>query len=207
MNKLIINIDDIISSGLGFESYFILYCVYYKLDNLIKEYATKCKKINTELFQELVDKELLVINTKDLSKIYFEYLSLSEKGAAILRNSETPPLGNATNDPKSENNFESFRQFYPKRVRKGSGYRPLHTDLKRCRQLYDKLCMETTHDVLCKCAVLYHQEHLKSNSEEFMQNLATWLHQKNYQIYLDEAIQQTNIKQIEETNTSNLDAI
>ena len=204
----IININKIIDLKLGFESYFILYCIYYKLDKLMISYINQCKKINTEIFQELVNKELIIINTTDLNKIYFELLSLTAKGAEIMQSTETSTIySQVTNVLKAENNFESFRQFYPKKVKKGSGYRPLHTDLKRCRKLYDELCMETTHDILCKCAVLYYQEHLKSNSEEYMQNLVTWLHQRNYQIYLDEANKNTNIQQIQETNITNLESI
>ncbi len=122
-------------------------------------------------------KSLLIVKTDN------EQVFLREPGDAI-------PL-------ISEHNFEDFRTFYPMRVKDGFISRPLHGNLKKCRSLYDKLLMETTHDLLCKCAKLYYEEKYNSNSLKYMQNLETWLNQKNYLLYIEDA------KQLKETINNN----
>jgi len=202
MTNYNMNIKTIIELELGFEEYFVLKCLYYNDKNLLVDYVTKCKKINTDLFKELHSKGYILINTLDFTKIYYENLSLSEKGAEILQTTEASELLVHTADElKSGSNFESFRQLYPNRVKQASGYRNLHTDLKRCRKLYDKLCMETSHDILCKCAKLYIEDCQKSNT--YIQNLATWLHQENYKNYLDDTSENNN----KTNNFTNLEAI
>ena len=64
--------------------------------------------------------------------------------------------------------------------------RRLHGNLKRAKELYNKLLLETTHDILCKAAKLYHQEKIRANSEMYMQDLSVWLNQKNYLLYVDD---------------------
>lgn len=198
MNNDIINIKTIIEEGFGFEEYFVLYCLYYKNKDLLLDYAKNCKKINTEIFNLLQEKGYIsVVNTE---KILFSSLFLTEKGIDKIRSL----LEKDKQALVSESDFEKFREFYPKKVKKGLSYRPLHSDLKRCKQLYDKLLLETTHEILCKCAKAYHDNAIRSNSEEFMQNLSTWLHQKNYTIHLEEI---TNNNTNTTSNYTNFDTI
>ena len=173
-------------------------------------------KINTELLKDLNSKGYIQINTSDFTKIYYELLSLSEKGVETVRKAEERLACEAKSSQdgessessqplvglNTESNFESFRKFYPNRVLQGPGYRNLHSDLKRCKKLYDKLCMETSHDILCKCAELYIEDCRKSNT--YIQNLATWLHQENYKNYLNDALETTNNQT---NNFTNLEAI
>lgn len=177
MNELKINIDTLIKLKIGFEEYFVLYCLYLKNKELIVSYASGCNKISTDVFLKLESLNLIKIDKyKNDDKIYYELLSLTQIGQAALR----PEFPNI-----EKGNFDEFRTFYPKRVKSGFATRPLHGNLKRCKSLYDKLLMETSHDILCKCAKAYHNEKIKSGSESYMQNLETWLNQKNYLDYLD----------------------
>ena len=64
--------------------------------------------------------------------------------------------------------------------------RPLQGNLSKCKKLYEKLLLETTHEILCKAADLYTDEKMKSGDQMFMQALEAWLFQKNYQIYLED---------------------
>jgi|GEM_PF-5056032 hypothetical protein len=199
MNSLLINVDKIIEEGIGLEAYFIIHCIYTNDKDLLFDYVNKCKKINTNVFLQLESDGYILIKDRKSDNIYYELLSLTDRGNQVAL------YALKSLSPKSESNFDEFRQCYPNRVKKGAGTRPLHTDLKRCKSLYDKLLMETTHSILCKCAKLCHNEAIRSNSEEYMQNLPTWLHQRNYMIYADEC---ENLN-IDESNSqiTNLDAI
>ena len=63
--------------------------------------------------------------------------------------------------------------------------------------------METTHEILCECAKLYTQEKFKTGNQIYMQNLETWLNQRNYEQYLDDIGKTTNFT----TNTNFTDDI
>lgn len=171
-----IDINALISTKLGFEAYFVLYCVYNKNKSLITQYTNQCKKINTDVFKSLEFDGYININVTSTDKIYYELISLTDSGKALLEN---------TLPNKSEKEFDDFRKCYPHVVKSGLEIRRLHGDLTRCRNLYNKLLLETTHDILCKCAKTYHNEKITSNSEIYMQNLSTWLQQKNYLQYIN----------------------
>ena len=201
----ILDIDKIIDNKLGLEAYLILYCLYTKNKQLIQTYTNQCKKINTEIFNELIEANYISMNNSKDNKIYYELLSLTEQGALIAKKCLSPYVVKP-NSLISEHNFEDFKHYYPSSVKEGVKSRKLHGDLRRCRISYDKLLLETTHDVLCKCAKLYHNEMIRSNSEYYMQNLVTWLNQANYKQYLEEAnkIDNKDNNTIEHTN---IDAI
>jgi len=206
MNNLKQAFDKIIDSKLGLEAFLILYCLSKNNKQLLQSYTNQCKKINTEIFKKLIDDDYLKVINGDLNKIYWELLSLTEKGAEILQKMETPM--EETKSLMSDSNFEEFRKFYPSVVKSGFRTRRLHSDLKRSKDFYDKLLMETTHDILCKAAKLYHNEMIRSNSEFYMQNLPTWLNQKNYKQYLEEINNLKNKEITTQTNDfTNLEAI
>jgi hypothetical protein len=175
-------LNSIINTKISLEEFLILYCLYSKNKELLINYVSNCKKINTDIFKKLKDEDYIIINDFKDNNIYYELLSLTENGLQqVLKVVSEVTL----NSHISENNFEEFRKFYPSVVKDGFRTRRLHNDLKRSKNSYDKLLLETTHDILCKSAKLYHNEMIKSNSEYYMQNLSTWLNQANYKQYLD----------------------
>lgn len=205
MIKLNINMTELISSKLDLESYFILYCLYHKNENLLRKYTLNCRKIDTEIFNQLEKNELINIGKND-GKLYYGLLSLTDKGSHWVESVCKDP-SKTTKSLKSDGNlnatnegWKSFRQCYPNVVRFGATERRLHVDLDRCEKLYNKLLLETTHDILCKTAKAYHNEHIQRNGEIYMKALSTWLNQKIYLTYIDK---------INETNEeiTNLDAI
>lgn len=214
-----VNLDKLIEYKLAFEELFVLYCLFISNKKLITSYVNSSKKIDTGIFKSLEQKNLIIIDkTLDTQgKIYFELLSLTEKGKdivlSVVKHEGNPSIAGQTSiistvkSPISVNNFEEFRACYPSKVMRGNVVlRRLHGNLKKCKATYEKLLLETTHDMLCKCAKVYHNEKKKSNSEEYMQNLETWLNQKNYLLYIDEAKKLDNMNNQEE-GESNLDAI
>lgn len=218
-NTMNVDVNKLIEYKMTLEEYFVLFCLFTSDKKLITSYVKSCKKIDTEIFKSLESRNLIIIN-KTLAtqgKIYYELLSLTEQGKNIVLStfygSCHPSLagqsehGMVVKTPISVGNFEEFRTFYPSRVMRGSVVlRRLHGNLKKCKATYEKLLLETTHDILCKCAKVYHNEKKKSNSEEYMQNLETWLNQKNYLLYIDEAKKLGKMNNQEE-GESNLDAI
>lgn len=188
-----IDIKTLISLELGFEAYFVLYCLYKKDDSLMLSYIRSCKKINTEIFKELESNEYLKINyAKEDDKIYFHNLILLDKGKLIFeqnqKNKVLPSSELLATDDSGIRKFDEFRNNYPKIIKKnGKIFRRTHTNLKRCLRLYNEILSEgITHEDLCRCARLYIKEKKDTNSEEFIQLLETWLHKRIYETYIDE---------------------
>lgn len=193
MIKYQVDIRTLIDLKLGFEAYFVLYCLYEKNNDLMLSYIRSCKKINTEIFKELESNEYLKINYyKDDDKIYFDNLILLEKGKLIFKenqiNSHSGSSELLATDESTVRNFDEFRNNYPKTIKKnGKILRRTHTNLKRCFRLYNEILKEgILHEDLCRCARLYIKEKKDTNSEEFIQLLETWLHKRIYEVYIDE---------------------
>lgn len=174
----VVDINRLIELKLGFEEYFIIHCISTNNEQLILSYVKNCKFIDTSVFKKLEADGYIRIKTTPNGVINFRLLSLAEKSESILCDRA------AILD--LEKQFGEFRKCYPLSVQAGKQVRRLQGNLKRCKQLYDKLLMETTHEILCKCAELYTQEKYKTNSQMYMQNLETWLHQRNYEQYLED---------------------
>lgn len=186
MNKQFI--ETLINYELSLEGFLILYCLYIKDKDLLNSYTETCDKIKTDILQKLEYQELIKISSYD-THIYFELLSLTEKGSrliSLLLQDCNPSLAGQTPLPRSEGNFDDFRTYYPKVIKQGGDIRRLHGNLPRCRKLYDKLLMETTHEILCKSAKAYYDEHKHSGNEKYMQNLETWLNKKMYLSYKED---------------------
>lgn len=174
-NKL--DISKVIESGLSFDAYLILYCLHKNNEELLVAYITKCNKINLSVFHQLTTDGY--ISMVDSTEVYFHTIELTKKGE-LLFDSQNGCM------PSGDVDFEEFRNNYPAVVKEGYKVRRLHSNLKRCKQLYSKLLEETTHDVLCKCARLYAKEAERSGSKMYMKALETWLNQRDYQQYLND---------------------
>ncbi len=178
---MIINFDlnKLIQYKLSFEAWFILYCLNENNEKNLIEYVRSCRKIPTEIFYELEEKQLLFINKHLVveGKISFSALKITVEGKDLFRIQDFDVL------------FKELRESYPEKVGVKPDIRRLHGDLRSCRELYKKLIKDDIkmHDLICKCAKLYYIEKKKSNSDLYMQNLVTWLRQENYKQYIEEA--------------------
>jgi len=191
--KFNIDLNILLGNQLTFEGYFILWCLNYKNETTLLEYIKECRKIPTEIFDLLEVQQLITIKRQQLinNKITFNSLEITKQGSNLFEVQDFDQL------------FEELKQSYPKEVGNKLNKRRLHTDLKRCKALYKKIINDDIelHKNICKSAIMYHQEKLKTNSEIYMQNLATWLHQENYNQYLEEA-KNSNIISIQEGGQS-----
>lgn len=183
MNSHLVVFNSIIESSLSLDKYFILYCLNTNNKELLTNYVTKCCTIETQIFDQLKTEGYISIKDSPDGLIYYELLSVTEKGKIASMYTVTP---------FQQGDFEDFRKYYPSKVSKSG--RRLQGNLARCKKLYTELLMETSHDILCKCAKAYHNEKLRTNSEEYMQNLETWLHQRNYQQYLEDLDSKEEVK-------------
>lgn len=186
-----INIDKLIKYGLSLEAYLILYCLFTKQEMILLDYTIKCRKIPTEIFNLLELQQLITINRQQIinNKITFNSLKITDQGKSLFGTQDFDEL------------FEELKKSYPKIA--GKTGRRLHQDLKRCKALYKKIIIDDLelHRNICKSAILYHQEKLKTSSEDYLQLLSTWLHQENYNNYLEEAKYST-IESIQEGGQS-----
>ncbi len=178
-DNLTINLSTLISSNLSLEAYLILWCLHTKNEELMLEYIRNCRKIPTEIFDLLEQQQYITIQRQQIkdNKITFNSLNITTLGKNLFTIKDIDRL------------FEELKQSYPATVGNKLNKRRLHTDLKRCKALYKKIINDDLelHENICKSAIMYHQEKLKTGSEIYMQNLATWLHQENYNQYLEEA--------------------
>lgn len=188
-----INIETLIIHNLSFEAYFILWCLNFKNEDLLLNYIRSCRKIPTDIFNDLEDKDYIIIDKSLVSDNRITYASLYIKDSA-------KSLFNIQN---FDIMFDELRSSYPKEV--GPEKRKLHLDLKRCKALYKKIIGTDTnlHILICNCAKIHHNEKKRSNSEIYMQNLATWLFQKNYEQYFDDAKNYNQIT-IEQSNMTSI---
>lgn len=186
-----VSLKTLFEKQLGFEAYFILWCLYNKQKEQLIDYVAQCRKIPTEEFYKLKDKKLITIgetnaslNSPNVGVITYEHLKLTKLGLEVFELQNFDVL------------FNEFRNAYPSVVGDRFTRRRLHTDLKRCKNLYKKIINDDIelHNKMCKCAMLYHEEKRRSGSEMYMQNLVTWLHQENYLPYMEEAGKVDSIK-------------
>lgn len=186
-SKFTIDIEILKENKLTLEAYLVLYCLKTNDEKLLSYYITSCKKISTEVFEKLKNDGFITYETKEDGVIYFKLLSLTLKGNMLA-------LCPDTTSSEKDSQFEEFRKHYPSSVKVPGKKVPrrLHSDLARCRKLYANLMMETTHEILCKAADLYYQEKQQLGTTHFMQDLGSWLHQKNYQQYLEDIEKNTN---------------
>lgn len=175
--KFNVDLNIIISNQISLEAYFILWCLFNKDEVTLLEYTRNCRKIPTEIFNLLEQQQLITIKKQQIqdNKITFNSLNITKQGSSLFEKHDFDKL------------FEELRESYPKVA--GKTGRKLHQDLKRCKALYKKIINDdiSLHKLICKCAIMYHQDKLKTGSEDYLQLLPTWLHQENYNQYIEDA--------------------
>lgn len=197
MNKesLTIDLEVLITKKLTFQEYFLLWGLALNKQVPVEEYASNCDKFSNTLLKDLRSKGYIAFSDKE--KISFKDLKITDK---------TKELFGLSSSINFENAFEEFRSLYPSKVPDGRGsIRRLHQDLPRCKRLYQEIIGEKNidlkkHELMKNCVTLYHKEHMRGGRTAYMQMLATWLHQKTYEQYLEET--NKNIPVIENSKSN-----
>ena len=175
--ELKVDLNRLLLTGTSIEEYFILSSIYYSRKSIIEKYVLKCKTFDVSVFDNLVKKGYLEIGKNEYT---FDDLSITKKAIS--------DLGLLQNEDH-EAFFEEFKSIYPSVIKSGNVViRRLHQDLGECKKKYKSLIKKKEdHDLIIKCVKLYVEEHRKANKMEFLQMISSFLNQKNYEMYMEEA--------------------
>lgn len=181
-----VDLNKLYANKLKLEDYFILYCLVNKDEELLVKYTTQCGGIDTNVFQKLRNSGFIILS--DEVNITFNSIRITE---------QTKTLFNVIEEDSFESLFTELRSVYPKSVKRlTGGVRPLHNDLPRCKKIYKQTLKDCNftlnidlHRKILLCVQKYHRDHLKDNKQEFMQLLVSFLHQRTWEQYIDEIIE------------------
>jgi hypothetical protein len=178
MTKFQIDVATVLELKLGFEAYFVLYCLHTKDSELLLSYTRSCKKIDTQILNDLASSGYLTITT-DMEKISYSNLVLTEEGRSLFKSADSVA--------SCMDEYDIFKQNYPTSVKVGRIPRRLHGNKARCIKLFRDIRKEgiTTED-LSRCARIYIKEKLASGDHKYIQLLETWLSKRTYEEYLSE---------------------
>lgn len=173
-----INMSLLIANKLTLDEYFLLFCIKNSHKDVLLDYIRSTKPFSTEMFEELQEKAFLVYALDKEGLILFSSLKLGDKAVALF--------------PKIDQTFEvcfaELKQTYPKKF----GERVLHLDNARCIELYKKNIVVNgvvnvdKHNLIIKCIKLEVDKRTRTGQMQYMQALPTYLHQKNWEPYIDE---------------------
>lgn len=173
------NISTLVNFKLTFEEYFLLFCIKNSHKDVLLNYVKNIKPFPTEMIQKLEEEKFLTYSQDSEGLILFSSLKLGDKAVTLF----------PTNNQTFEVCFAELKQTYPKSF----GERKLHLDNTRCIEIYKKTILHNgevdvdKHNLILKCIKLYVHSLTKSGKMNFIQALPTFLHQKNWEAYLDEA--------------------
>lgn len=188
VDRLVIDVNKFINAGLSLDMHFILLCILNNAQHTLEEYVNKCGSIGRPAFDTLVERDY--IEPID-SPITFAKLKLTNKGKKYITNEDL-------DHPKF---FKELKLTYPSKVKVGKSYRRLHQDLESCERKYKNLITsEEMHRNILKCVELYIKELKDTNRLEYIQMMSTWINQKNYEVYLEEAIKSEILEEDEGYN-------
>jgi len=196
--KLNIDFEIAIKHKLKLEEFFVLACLHENKERLIVEYTSNCGRIETGIFSKLHEKGFIIVD--NIIDISFDSIKLT-------------PLGNSLFDVIRNNNvefnelFSELKNTYPSKVpTKTGGIRRLHGDLQRCIKLYKSTIIKNgiinleLHTKIIRCVKLYYLEKQKANDLPFLAAFATFLQQRNWEQYLDEANENIDLTVVTKTN-------
>ena len=182
-DNIVINSKLLIKTEISLLQYYILECIFKSKEKILVDYVDTYGSIDISVFNDLIKKGY--IESVDVP-IKFDDLKL------------TPKFYKQFNYEKLDYNklFDEFRDIYPKKV----GRRRLHQNLSDCRKKYkDIIDSIETHNTILKCVQLYVQDLESTNRMEYIQLMVTWINQKNYEQYYEEA---RNLEEVKKQDNS-----
>jgi len=183
--------------NLTLESFLILVCLHNNDPRPLEKYVVNCRVIPSSILKSLIDKGYIVISdSADVNKLTFKQMALTEKGSELFPSTKFTEL------------FKQFKDLYPKKVVTRFGeVRRLHLDMKRAERLYESLIVsggkcdiETHNNIMSATKKMLDEKQASPDGLKFLQNIATYLHQKNYEAYMTD-------DEVDKTNITNIDAV
>lgn len=181
--------------NLTLESFLILVCLHNNDPKPLEKYVTSCRVIPSSILKSLIDRGYIVISDSvDINKLTFRQMALTEKGSVLFPSTKFTEL------------FKQFKDLYPKKVVTRNGeVRRLHLDMKRAERLYESLVVsggkcdiELHNSIMSSTKKMLDEKQNSPDGLKFLQNIATYLHQKNYEAYMtDDEVTKTDITNID----------
>ena len=166
-----INMKMLFKSKLSIESYCILLWLVRSHKDMIESYVKSYGKVDMFRFEELV--KLGYIEIIDKNNLTFDNIRVTEAGIEVIGIEKLDHV----------RMFKELKEVYPKK----GGLRGLHTDLARCQKIYKELITsEEMHKKILNCIRLHVKQTKQAGKMEFLQALPAFLHQRNYEQYLDD---------------------
>lgn len=197
-----IDLEKLVSNNLTLDGYLVLYCLYYKKEDVLLSYIKNTAKIPTKVFQDLVVKEFIDCESSETFTLNNMKLTGRFKELFVKEEEEV------VKTPFDEL-FEELKNTYPNKVINLSTGEPryLRQDLDRCEKLYRNIIVDKgvidyeLHKLIIQCIRYLVGIKTKSRSLGYMQMLPTFLQQKSWKAVVDdvkaELAKGKEIKQVE----------
>lgn len=184
METIEFSLAKLLEHSLSFEDYFLLHSINFGRKNIFITYARNIKPIETSRLERLRDNGWVEYTVEDNGDVLFDSITLTDKNK-VLFPSET-----------LEQCFDELKKTYPKTV----GNRVLHLDNRRSKELYTKTIVKNgvidleMHKLILKCIQEHVKKAAKSGGLPYLQALPTFLHQRNWEPYIEEASKKPDIQ-------------
>ncbi len=129
-----------------------------------------------------------MINLNILNEIRFPEINLTYKSKDLFFKSPIVDI-----NIEFEDYFKELRDTYPNKVPAENGSnRRLQGDINRCKKLYYKILIDKSfidkdlHNNIIKAIKKQYLEYERGKRLVYFQNLVTYLHQQNYEAYLED---------------------
>lgn len=198
-DELRVNMGLLYKHGITLEGFLILVCLHNNDSKPLEKYVLSCRVIPSSIIKALIDKRFIVISDDaDFDKLTFRQLALTEKGSELFPSVKFAEL------------FKEFKNLYPKKVvTKFGEIRRLHQDMKRAERLYEsilvsggKIDMELHKNIMKATMKMLDEKQRSPDGLKFLQNMATFLHQRNYEAYMVDSEDE-----VDKTDITNIDAV
>lgn len=183
-----IDLEKLIENKLNLDGFLVVYCLYYKKEELLTKYINNTTRIPTKVFQGLVNDGFITCDSD--TTFTLQNMHLTDKFKDIFVEEEEEEVIVMPFDKV----FEELKNAYPTKVINLSTGEPryLKQDPDRCEKLYRNIIVNKgvinyeLHKTIIQCINYIVNIKTKSRSLGYMQMLSTFLQQKSWMPVLDD---------------------
>lgn len=178
-----VDVEKMLKLKLSLEGLFILHCLHNEGKEYLLRYVKDVHKLQTQVFLDLI-KEGWITSSATNNVFTFDNIELTDKYKIEYLSS--PVVKGIT----FEKAFEQLREHYPTVA--GNSGRRLQGDVARCKRLYQNAIVkngavdEEIHSEILQCINFEKNMRNKNRSSEYFKMLATWLQQKEWELYIED---------------------
>lgn len=178
-----IDVDKLIELKIPLDGWLVLWTLHNEEQDVLSNYVNNVNKIPTKIFKDLINEGWLETTSTD-DTFTLQNINITDKFSKEI-------LGIVpTNGLTFSEAFEQLRDTYPTKA--GTSERRLQGNVARCKSLYEKIIMkgnvldEELHQEILLCIHYEIKTKTKTRSLEYFKMLATWLQQREWELYIDE---------------------